>query len=274
MMGENELTWAACIVYYEDPKSLKNLLENLQSQTLKPTEIFIVDNSSNLAPILQDAKIKIDYTKLDKNLGFGAAANIGINKAIEKDYSNFILFSQDVELENNSCEKLITNLNLNKGITFPTMINRKNNKIFSKGGVINKLTGSIKLYTEKVPRKIYWADGSCLAFDKDTFNSLNGFYENYFMYFEDVDFCFRASIHNLKLSHVETKASQNPNGPSLYFRSKNSIIFSRRINSKMMSIAVTKRNLLGAFLLFAKFRFADAKQRFLGIIAGWKAQVD
>jgi GT2 family glycosyltransferase len=94
------------------------------------------------------------------------------------------------------------------------------------------------------------------------------------MYFEDVDFCVRALTNNLKLSHVETKASQNPNGPNPYFRSKNSIIFSRRINSKMMSLTLTKRNLLGVSLLFAKFRFADAKQRFLGIIAGWKAKVD
>lgn len=273
-MGENESTWVACIVYYEDPKSLKKLLENLHNQTLKPTEIFIVDNSSNLEPNLKDTKIKIDYTKLDNNLGFGTAANIGINKAINKDYSNFILFSQDVELDNDTCERLITNLNKTKGITFPTMINRKNNKVFSKGGVINKFTGSIKLSTKKLPRKIFWADGSCLAFDKNTFKSLNGFYENYFMYFEDVDFCVRATIKNLMLSHVETKASQNPNGPNPYFRSRNSIIFSRRIKSKLMSLSVTKRNLIGVLLLFAKFRFTDAKQRFLGIIAGWKVQVD
>jgi len=113
-----------------------------------------------------------------------------------------------------------------------------------------------------------------LAFTKNLFNRVNGFNENYFMYFEDVDFCLRAKLKNIDLIHVETTASQVPNGPSPYLRSKNSVLLSRRSNSKILRISVTKRNLLGAVLLFAKFRFNESKNRFFGVIAGWEAPIE
>jgi hypothetical protein len=37
---------------------------------------------------------------------------------------------------------------------------------------------------------------------------------------------------------------------------------------------VTKRNILGAFLLFARLRLTDSKNRFMGVIQGWKAAID
>ena len=94
------------------------------------------------------------------------------------------------------------------------------------------------------------------------------------MYFEDVDFCIRAKLNNFQLTHVDTQTSQIPNGPSPFLRSRNSILLSRRIGSKLFKTSVTFRNLLGTFLLFAKFRFSDSNQRLQGIFEGWKVRVD
>ena len=210
-MNENDSKWAACIVYYEDLNSLHNLLTNLSNQSLKPSEIFIVDNNSKISANVTNTEIKISTIKLKTNEGFGSAANTAVKNALENKYSKFILFSQDVNLENDSCFKIIQTLNDKSGIVFPTMINRKNNQIFSKGGTINYLTGSIKLSTNKVPNKVKWADGSCLGFDQATFEKLNGFFEKYFMYFEDVDFCARAVKNRLSLTKVDTQVSQVPN---------------------------------------------------------------
>ena len=272
-MSESDTKWAACIVYYEDEKALKELISDLLNQSLKPTEIFIADNDSIKSPEL-DNNSNIKIIKLSKNLGFGSAANCAIKSAIENDFEKFILFSQDVRLENNSCEEILKVLNQFNGIVFPIMINRKTNKVFSKGGTINNLTGKIKLSIDKVPNQVSWADGSCLAFTKEVFLQNKGFYEKYFMYFEDVDFCLKAKFNNFKLTHARTTVSQNPNGPNSYLRSRNSIILARRLNSSLLKISVTKRNRLGALLLFAKFRFQDSKQRILGIWDGWRLNLD
>jgi GT2 family glycosyltransferase len=106
------------------------------------------------------------------------------------------------------------------------------------------------------------------------FNTLNGFHEKFFMYFEDVDFCYRAKSKGFALKHIDTKVSQTPKGPNPLLRSRNSVIFARRTGSILLKSSVTKRNILGAFLLFARLRFVDAKNRFIGVIQGWKAAID
>jgi hypothetical protein len=185
-----------------------------------------------------------------------------------------MLLSQDVIMESSSAEQMITELVSSKGIVFPTMHNRNTNQIFSKGGSVNKISGSIKLSTSSSPKNIKWADGSCLVFTKEVFSAVNGFYENFFMYFEDVDFCYRAKSKRFALKHVDTKVSQTPKGPNPLLRSRNSVIFARRTGSILLKSSVTKRNIMGTFLLFARLRFADSINRFKGVIQGWKAAID
>jgi GT2 family glycosyltransferase len=185
-----------------------------------------------------------------------------------------MLLSQDVILDSSSAEQMIAELVRSNGIVFPTMYNRNTNQVFSKGGSVYKFSGSIKLATLRTPLNPEWADGSCLVFTKEVFNSVEGFYENLFMYFEDVDFCYRVKLRGFALKHVDTKVSQTPKGPNPLLRSRNSVIFARRTGSIVLKSSVTKRNILGAFLLFARLRFADSKNRFIGLFQGWKAEID
>jgi GT2 family glycosyltransferase len=169
---------------------------------------------------------------------------------------------------------LIEKLSIIGGIVFPTMWDRNQNIIFSKGGKVNKFLGSIKLSTNNVPAKPDWADGSCLVFDKKTYELTRGLFERYFMYFEDVDFCITAKKLGFTLTHVETKVSQTPKGPNSRLRSRNSVLLARRSKSWLLKISVTKRNILGAFLNLAKFRLTDGKQRLIGIYEGWSVPLE
>jgi GT2 family glycosyltransferase len=273
-MNEISTNWAACIVYYQDQESLLNLLESLEQQSLKPSQVFITDNNSDQSLALRNYSFPVQITKLDENKGFAAGANVALKNASSNDFNNLMLLSQDVILDSSSAEQMVAELNRSKGIVFPTMYNRNTNQIFSKGGSVNKISGSIKLSTSITPKNSEWADGSCLVFTKEVFNSVNGFYEKFFMYFEDVDFCYRAKYKGFALKHVDTKVSQTPKGPNPLFRSRNSVIFARRTGSILLKSSVTKRNILGAFLLFARLRLTDSKNRFKGVIQGWKAAID
>jgi hypothetical protein len=185
-----------------------------------------------------------------------------------------MLLSQDVILDSSSARQMITELVSSKGIVFPTMYNRNTNQVFSKGGTVNKISGSIKLATSRRPKNPDWADGSCLVFTKEVFNSVDGFCEKFFMYFEDVDFCYRAKSKRFALSHIDTKVSQTPKGPNPLLRSRNSLIFARRTGLILLQSSVTKRNILGALVLFARLRIKDALNRFMGVVQGWVAQID
>ena len=274
MMKEIDQKWAACIVYYQDQDSLNNLLNCLESQTLKPTNVFIADNDSKEPIKINAFSFPVKVTRLNENKGFAGGANAAITEAIKNDFSNLILLSQDVLLEKDSAEKLIAELNISKGIIFPTMINRNTNSIFSKGGKISKFWGSIKLATQDVPKDADWADGSCLAFTSELFKSVNGLNEKFFMYFEDVDYCLKAKSKGFNFTHVSTIASQTPNGPSPLMRSRNSVFLARRTGSALFMSSVTKRNILGAILLLARLRLKDSINRFKGIFQGWKMKID
>jgi len=273
-MSEISTNWAACIVYYQDQESLLNLLSSLEQQSLKPGHVFITDNNSIQSLALRRYSFSVQITKLAENKGFAAGANMALENAINYNFSNLMLLSQDVILDSASAEQMIAELSCSKGIVFPTMYNRNTNQVFSKGGRVNNLSGSIKLSTSKSPKNPEWSDGSCLVFTKEVFNSVHGFYEKFFMYFEDVDFCYRAKSKGFSLCHIDTQVSQTPKGPNPLLRSRNSIIFARRANSIFLKSSVTMRNILGALLLFARLRFSDSKNRFNGVIQGWKAAIN
>ena len=150
-----------------------------------------------------------------------------------------MLLSQDVILDSSSARQMITELVRSNGIVFPTMYNRDTNQVFSKGGSVNKISGSIKLSTSSTLKNPEWADGSCLVFTNELFNSIDGFYEKFFMYFEDVDFCYRAKSKGFTLKHVDIKVSQTPKGPSPLLRS--------RITSCDKSIKILKSLLIAFF---------------------------
>jgi hypothetical protein len=119
-----------------------------------------------------------------------------------------------------------------------------------------------------------WADGSCLVFNKEVFEKVNGLFEKFFMYYEDVDFCLRAKKSGFRINHVDTLVSQTPKGPNPLLRSKNSVMLARRTGSILLKSSVTKRNLFGAGLLLARFKPREAANRLKGIIQGWVAEIE
>ncbi|KQH83612.1 glycosyltransferase family 2 protein [Vibrio fluvialis] len=71
------------------------------------------------------------------------------------------------------------------------------------------------------PIDIDWAAGSFLLFKAKCYESLKGFDENYYMYFEDADICTRANMAGYRVTYF-------PNIKAVHFAShKNRKLFSR-----------------------------------------------
>ena len=109
-MNELAPKWAACIVYYQDFDSLTNLLNSLECQTLKPNEVFIADNNSQVPLTLDSYPFPVNIYRLDENKGFAGGANVAVKNAIDLKYSNLMLLSQDVLLSPDSAQKMIDQL--------------------------------------------------------------------------------------------------------------------------------------------------------------------
>src|SRR4051812_45581137 len=86
---------------------LKDCLTSLQKQTFKDFELIIVDNGSkdDSLNIIKNIYPKADVIKLEKNIGFSPAVNLGIEKA----KGDFIfMLNNDTKVESKALEILVT----------------------------------------------------------------------------------------------------------------------------------------------------------------------
>ena len=247
-------------------RSEKLIIKNLE--VLKKFPVVIIDNSNSdeLEKIIFDYG-NIDLIKSSKNLGYGAANNLGISKAS----TPFILIiNPDILINEDAISDLFKNfLNDpdNIGILGPSLYDqkmyRRTNGTISyldqlNGVNVSNLSNNIPSYNTCCK----FLMGCCYLMRRDFFNSLGGFDENFFMYFEDNDLCDRTlkkgkyimEVPSSKFIHLENASSKK----KFLTDSKLSIIH------KISSYIYFKKNHKVRFLIFHIIKnFVDYFQRFI-----------
>lgn len=195
---------------------LESIWASLNSQTVS-FEVVVVDNASDDDTCLM-LKKEFTWVKLieaKKNLGFSKANNLGTKDCL----GEFILFlNPDTKPCLGSLEKMTSFLkkNLRVGIVGPRFLN-EDGTFQPSIGVYPSLVSliiekpidflerkigedshsflgrcSVKWRRFKEPSRVDWVGGAGLMCRREVFGRIHGFDENFFMYFEDVDFCLRA----------------------------------------------------------------------------------
>lgn len=162
-------------------------------------EIVFVDNNSQDGS-LEEAKItfpKINFIKNPKNIGFAAGVNIGIRFALEKMADYVFLLNPDAIIEKNTIRGLagVYKKNQNIGIVAPVIWRKGVEKIWFSGGQISWLRMKALHQREPIQEKTYktkYVSGCATMIKKEVFKRVGLFDENYFLYYEDADFCLRA----------------------------------------------------------------------------------
>lgn len=177
-------------------------------------EIILVDNASTdgtvhevqkLMPTFFASKPKLTIISNTKNEGFTKASNRGASVA----NGEYLLFlNSDVELIDASVERLIsTAINKKAAIVGGNLQNAKDSTSNSFGRFYTVFTILLLLFGQesrlkkppKTIQEVDWVSGGCMLVRKDVFKKLGGFDEKFFMYVEDMEFCFRAKHHGYKI---------------------------------------------------------------------------
>lgn len=173
----------------------------MQNQTLKPREIIVVNNGSTDGTA-KKVKEKFPQVKLI-NLKINAGVTGGRNKGIEvaKKNSDFLFFfDHDMVAEKNMIANLVKVAESNKqiGIVTPKIYYYGNKKrIWSAGTGINVWTGKI-IFRGGEDRGQYEREEevevapAAILVKKELMKKIKSFDNNYFVSYEDTDFCFRA----------------------------------------------------------------------------------
>ncbi|MEL0606326.1 glycosyltransferase family 2 protein [Pseudoalteromonas undina] len=169
-------------------------------------ELIIKDNLGSDKLHSYCKKNNFKYLGEPFNIGFGANNNLAFESFDSDEDDNFFILNPDVYIDQNSLDQVIQNLiiepnriygvNLFKDLEmsefdpsarkFPTLLTLISSLLLKRNPSIidkSKLTA---------PTKVDWIAGSFLAMKARTFKALNGFDDNYFMYCEDTDLCYRA----------------------------------------------------------------------------------
>ena len=214
------------------------IINNVYNKKIAAMEnvIFIIKDNVSSKRLLDFCKSNnILYIDKPLHVGFGENNNVAFNYAInhgmeESDWFAVInpdVIITDIEVENlllslslEKTELLTINLyqDLEKGVfdnslrKFPTWKNFFNlflgqpaNVAYDKKELLDK-------------DDVDWAAGSFLIFKASLYKKLNGFSNKYFMYYEDVDICYRAKkycnqsvsfLKNIKAIHIGAYANRN-----------------------------------------------------------------
>ena len=175
----------------------KNLILNYIKPIHEKFRIIIIDNSNDfdLTNI-----IRINYPNIliknVKNDGYGAAINYG-SKLVKTKY--FLISNPDLTGINED--------NLNKFIQVAKKLNDKFSTLGPRYEHANPKT-LIQSNEQIEVSEFKVISGACMFFNKKNFETIGGFDENFFMYFEENDFCLRSlkiyknyQINSIKVYH-------------------------------------------------------------------------
>lgn len=179
--------------------------------------IVAVDNGSqdDSSERIHRAFPTIDLLVNPENLGYAAAINLGIQRALEKGASWVLLLNNDATVD---AELLVELLNAGEahpraGVLSPKIYYyRDRERVWFAGGVRRRFPPGIGMpgYGRKDspaysrPRKIDYVTGCGMMVKAEVFRAIGLFDEAYFMYHEDLDFCERARQEGYECLYVPT----------------------------------------------------------------------
>lgn len=214
------------IVNWNSKDYLKKCITSILDNTHKiEFEIIVIDSGSfdGCGEMLQQHYPQVHFIQSNENLGF-ARAN---NKAFKASNSRVLLFlNPDTELVNAGIEKLLCELNTlpNAAIVGPKLLNSDRTvqtsciRVFPN--ILNQIL-SAEVLMKLFPRSRLWGiapffdnperpidvnaiSGACLMIKRSFFETVQLFCEDYFMYSEDIDLCYKVRKAGWKSYYVPT----------------------------------------------------------------------
>ncbi|MFN8672073.1 MAG: glycosyltransferase family 2 protein [Candidatus Sericytochromatia bacterium] len=221
------------IVNFYSSNFLENCIKSIYEKTKNiEFEIIIANNSpeDNISYLNEKYNIKIIESNI--NLGFSKANNLAVKEA----NGTYILFlNPDTEFLNDVLDIFINLLESSKfkvcgGELFYTKEIKQEsygnypsltqiifelglNKVFKTYYKKNLSTGIID--KEGLIKEVDYVTGANLFIKKDAFEKVKGFDEDFFLYYEDTELCFRLKKHNYKIGFI-------PNAKILHHLGKSS----------------------------------------------------
>jgi len=272
------------IVNYNVKEFLKNLLHSIKKASQNfSTEIIVVDNASDDGSVemLREKFPEVKLIVNEKNLGFGKANNLGLKEAKGK---YILLINPDTLVAEDTFSKLIEFFEshseagmvgckiLNPDGTLQLACRRSFPgpwTSFTKVTGLSTLFPKSKLFArynltyldENQTYEVDAISGSFMMMKKEVYDKVGGFDEQFFMYGEDLDLCYRIQKAGYKIYYVHTTQIIHYKGES----TKRSSLDETKVFYSAMHLFV-KKHLSSSFIVELILRTAIAIRSLLAFL--------
>lgn len=207
-------------------------------------EIIFVDNNSQDGSfeMAKRAFPKLTFIKNSQNLGFSAGNNVGIKYALERGADYILLLNPDIEVAHNFLGELVSAMEKQKavGIGSPVIFGENGRDVWFSGGKINWFRMRNKHKRKKRCSDYFgsaFISGCAMMIRAEVFKRIGLLDEDYFLYWEDVDFSFRARragyklgvFHKSQITHLEKSEENKKN--KIYWLVISGLIFFQKNTS-------------------------------------------
>lgn len=246
----------------------------------------MVDNASDDGSVSQVALRwpNVKVVRSSKNLGFAGGANLGARSSTG---SVLVFLNPDMRASPPAVRRLAETLGEAPGVSGPAVMQRRQCSV-EAGGVVDVagMPRGLPRYSEQTA---LYMSGCCLATSRTCFDSVGGFDERYFMFVEDVEYCWQALRRGFALSILDDTLVEHtggavtpggyrvPSASNIFEISAARILLRERNTTTMLLACVPLRSVplavcasLVRSSIFAAVLFrVGAPKAIGGILAGW-----
>ncbi|MDX2242471.1 MAG: glycosyltransferase family 2 protein [Leptolyngbyaceae cyanobacterium bins.302] len=185
-------------VNYDSAELIKTLLASIQPSFEIAHRFVIVNNSPSDRQIHTLATDSVRILEAGNNLGFGGGCNLGLQWVFEQDRRAIVwLINPDTTLQPDSLLKAGNFCRAHPELSIMgTIVREPDGKIWFAGGEFQPENGRI-VAIETLPKfdgdyiETAWVTGCSLLLNLQNFAVCPQFDPDYFLYYEDFDFCHR-----------------------------------------------------------------------------------
>lgn len=290
---------AIILLNYNNVNDTLECVKSIEKNYTGECTIVVVDNKStdNSKQVLKENESRYKLILNEVNNGFAHGNNIGIKWALSQGFRYIMLLNNDTLVTEQSIEKMISVIKKRKnvGVVSPRIMYYPNKEnIWFDGGRIdwfkfiaihknmNKNIRSIEK-TKENEELVDFITGCCMLLRREVIDLIGFIPEEYFMYYEDVDYCIKIkeagyellSVKDSIIYHKVSSASGGENSPfSIKWGTRNRIIFMNKYKQRVSALKYLTSVLffyLTRYIKLIIYKIKGDNARFSAILDGMKS---
>ena len=248
----SDIDVAVAIVTYRSADLTIDCLRSVAAERLTPglrIRVIVVDNASNDAPLIAKAiesngwSSWVMLVEAPTNGGFAYGNNVAFRRAYDDGAPAYLhMLNPDTLVRKGAIGTLVRFLEMHPdvGIAGSSFENRNGSNwpiAFRFPSILSELEEGLQLgiithlfqpwvvarRMSPVPQPIDWVAGASMMIRRAVIDAIGGFDENYFLYFEETDFCLRAKKAGFPTWYVPESRVMHIAGQSTKVTERNAV---------------------------------------------------